>query len=302
MAKRIVLLTGGSGFIGSHVAEAYLHQGDRVIIADIVKPPRDIKKYVTYYNADLHDKQLFRSILQQEQVTVISHHAAIMNDAKYADIVRTNIDSSLSLINFAQQHGISHFIFASSAAVYGETSLFPTPESYEGTPLTPYGFSKKIIEDHLYHLHGTTGFPFTILRYANVYGPRQKLGSATPNFIDSILNNKKPALNGDGDSKRDFIYIDDVVEANIAVAAAGPIHHAINIGTGKATSIQNLLHMIQAIVGVSQTPTLRKAKKEISYSQLDIQRAKELLNWIPKTSHAEGLEKTIQWFKTARAL
>lgn len=287
---RHVLVTGGAGFIGSHIVDAYLARGWRVSVVDDLSTGdrRNLNPKAEFYMMDIS-----AAPVDKIRPDVISHHAAQM-DVRHsvADPVsdaRTNILGSLRLLQKSVECGVKRFVFASTGgAIYGEPVFAPQTEQHPTNPLSPYGCAKLAVEHYMHYFRSVHGLSAVALRYANVYGPRQNsMGEAgvVAIFIDKKLRGEQATINGDGEQTRDFVFIDDVVAANMEVTESqdgGPF----NVGTGVETSVNQLVEMI----GVDAVHGPPKAGE---------QRRSVLASKFGRTPLSEGMRQTVDWF-TAR--
>jgi len=293
MAK--ILVTGGAGFIGSHVVDAYIEAGHDVAVVDNLETGS--RSYVNpdarFYEIDILDPSL-EAVIAEERPTVVNHHAAQASISRsVADPVhdaRTNILGSVRLLELGRKHGVRSFLFASSGgAVYGDQKWYPASENHPLSPLNAYGIAKLTVENYLRYYWEVHQIRYIALRYSNVYGPRQNPhgeAGVVAIFIGMLLQGRRPIVYGDGHQTRDFIHVRDAVEAS-----------AINIGTGRETSVLEILHQLVLIMGGSGECNFEPAKEgEIWRSLLDIDRACKVLNWKPSLSLEEGLRETATWF------
>ena len=285
--SRHVLVTGGAGFIGSHLVDAYLARGFRVsVIDDLSTGDRaNLNPGATFYEADIRDAPL-----EKIRPDIISHHAAQMDVRRsVADPVfdaGVNIVGSLRLLQKAVDLGVKRFVFASTGgAIYGEPQFAPQTEEHPANPLSPYGCAKLAVEHYMHYFRAVHGLSTVALRYANVYGPRQNSkgeAGVVAIFIDRMRRGQTATINGDGEQTRDYVYVDDVVAANMMVtesADAGPI----NVGTGIETSVNQLA----ALLGV---------RAEHGPAKVGEQRRSVLASKFGRTSLSEGLRETVAWF------
>ncbi len=317
MAK--VLVTGGAGFIGSHVVDAYIEAGHEVVVVDSLEAGSTTHVHPggRFYQVDILDPSL-EAIIAQERPTVVNHHAAQANISRsVADPVqdvRTNILGSVRLLELARRYGAFHFIFASSGgAVYGVQRSYPADEDHPLDPINAYGISKLTVERYLDYYRKMHGVRYIALRYANVYGPRQDPhgeAGVVAIFIGALLQGKRPIVYGDGHQTRDFVHVRDVVRANVLaldllINGRGiglSASHLVNIATGRETSVLKMLEMLTYILGRSGECQFEPPREgEIRRSVLDCRRAREVLNWKPTCSLEEGLRETTEWFLDGQA-
>jgi UDP-glucose 4-epimerase len=304
MAK--VLVTGGAGFIGSHVVDKLLAQGHHVVVVDDLSSGRRefLPPNIPFYCLSILDPAL-EEVLAQERPEVVNHHAAQISvtrsvqDPQYDASV--NILGVVNLLKASQQHGVKKFIYASTGgALYGEPDYLPCDEEHPIRPLSPYGISKFIGEHYVRFFGLTYGMDYTVLRYANVYGPRQDPhgeAGVVAIFTQRMLQGEQPIIFGTGEQERDFVYVDDVVEANVLAFERGS-KGAYNIGTGKGTSISDLHDLLKRATGYGGGPLYADARPgDVFKISLSWKKAKKGLGWQPRTSLQKGLEETVRYFK-----
>ncbi len=307
---RRILVTGGAGFIGSHMVDAFLAQGHRVaVIDDLSTGQRDlVDERAAFYAGDIGDAGLVERVFAEFRPEVVNHHAAQMDVRRSVSDpgfdARVNILGSLTLLDACVRHGTGRFIFASSGgAVYGEQSVFPADERHPTDPVSPYGVSKLATEKYLRAYREVHGIGYTALRYANVFGPRQNpFGEAgvVAIFAHRLLAGEEPLINGDGVQTRDYVYVGDVVAANLA-ALDGPESVVVNIGTGHETSVVDIYRGVVAAVGWGGDEQHGPAKSgEQLRSVIDPIYAWELWGWRPQVPLEEGLRRTIRFFRRTR--
>jgi len=302
-----VLVTGGAGFIGSHVVDAYVTAGHDVIVVDDFSTGKQKNRNprARFIQADIQDPAV-RRLIVKEQGEVLNHHAAQMDVRRsVADPLfdaRINLLGLLNILEGAREAGVKKVIFASSGGtVYGEQEAFPASEEHPTRPISPYGVSKRAGEHYLYFYSVEYGIPYIALRYANVYGPRQDPhgeAGVVAIFTLRLLSGAQPIINGDGKQTRDYVFVRDVVQANLAalqVAYTGPL----NIGTGSEIDVNQLFAQLRALTNPSVPEVYGPAKPgEQRRSVLSWQRAAEVLGWQPKTSLVDGLRQTVEYFRT----
>ncbi len=301
-----ILITGGAGFIGSNVADRYIELGHQVIVVDnlITGYRENVPPQATFYEMDICDKQIAK-VFEKEKPDIVNHHAAQMDVRKSVEDpiydANVNVIGSLNLLQNCIQYGIKKFIFASTGgAIYGEQDYFPADEEHPLRPLSPYGITKLATEKYLYFYNKTYGLKYTILRYANVYGPRQNPhgeAGVVAIFTERILTDQQPVINGNGLQTRDYVYVGDVVKANELVLDKGE-NKIYNIGTGIETNVNELFRMIVEKTGKSVPEKHGPAKPgEQMRSVLNSEFIFKELNWKPTTFLSEGLEKTVEYFR-----
>lgn len=303
-----ILITGGAGFIGSHVADAYIAEGHHVVILDNLSSGStdNIPDEAQFYKMDLMDPALERVFLN-EKIDVVNHHAAqisvtesVANPAFDAQI---NILGSLRLIELANKHKVSKFIFASTGgAIYGEQDYFPACENHPCRPLSPYGISKLTVEKYLDFFSQTFGLKFTILRYSNVYGPRQNPhgeAGVVAIFCNKLLDGQPLMVYGDGEQTRDFVCALDVAQANLH-ALSDSIPGIYNIGTGEETTVNQLAEILKGLVeGVDPTIHAPARAGEQRRSVIDAGKMIRDSGWTPQYSLDKGLERTLRFFENS---
>ena len=301
-----IVVTGGAGFIGSHIVDAYIAAGHEVyVIDDFSSGDREnVNDRALLHRMDILDPGL-HDLLRKISPAILSHHAAQMDLRRsVADPIfdaRINILGLINILESCRNAGVEKVIYASSGGtVYGEQESFPASEGHPTRPLSPYGISKLAGEYYLSYYHSAFGLPYIALRYANVYGPRQSgKGEAgvIAIFIDHLLSGKSPTINGDRRQTRDYVYIEDVVAANLLVLESSHTG-ALNIGTGLETDVLTLFGLLRAKTG-SETPAVHGPPKigEQRRSCLDIARAREVLEWAPRVSLSVGLDWTLDYYR-----
>jgi UDP-glucose 4-epimerase len=306
--RKRVLVTGGAGFIGSQVAARLVAEGHEVAVVDNLSTGR--REYVPhqarFFQHDIKTREAFELICQWQPQVMIHHAAQMSVRLSVADPVmdaQENILGSLNIFQAATQAGVQKIIFASTGgAVYGDEAPLPAREDYLPQPECPYGIAKLAVEHYLHFYFREFGIIPISLRYANVYGPRQNgLGEAgvVAIFIEKFLADAQPIINGDGRQTRDFVYVEDVVAANL-LALDYPRPGIINIGTALETDIVTIYLELNKLAGSDRQPVHGPPMAgEQRRSVLDCQRAKALLDWQPKVSLVEGLERTVASFRAA---
>jgi UDP-glucose 4-epimerase len=306
-----ILVTGGAGFIGSHVVDRYVAAGHQVVVVDNLSSGRRefVNPTAKFYLVDIRSSRL-AEVFEAERPEVVNHHAAqpevrrsVTDPVLDASV---NILGSLNLLTCCRRVGVSRVIYASTGgAVYGDTLMVPTPEDHPARPTSPYGISKLAVEHYLacwsdlYRVRGVA------LRYANVYGPRQNpLGEAgvVAIFSHRLLRGEPAVINGHGEQTRDYVYVEDVAEANLRALEQPEVTGALNIGTGVETSVLDLWKHLQAAAGVSGQARHGPPKPgEQRRSVLDPTLAKRLLGWTSRVTLDEGLRRTIEYFRKETA-
>ena len=304
-----ILVTGGAGFIGSHLAGAFLQQGHEVAVVDNLSTGRreHVPAAAQFYPLDIKSPETF-DLICRWQPQVLVHHAAQMSvrvsvEAPLMD-AQENILGSLNLFQAAAQVKTEKIIFASTGgAMYGDQAPVPAREDDRAQPECPYGIAKLAVEHYLHFYQREYGIIPISLRYANVFGPRQNgLGEAgvVAIFIEKFLAGQQPVINGDGLQTRDFVYVGDIVAANL-LALNYPREGIFNLGTGRETDILTIYLELQEILGSSLGPMHGPAKPgEQRRSALDNTRAQDLLGWKPRVGLVEGLARTAAAFRESQ--
>lgn len=314
MAK--VIVTGGAGFIGSHIVDALVSRGHRVVVIDNLSTGKkeNINPKAKFYKADIRDKKI-SDIFKKEKPQAVFHYAAQIDARASASDpmfdAEVNILGSLNILQNAAETGVKKIIFASSGgSLSSEDTVLPTPENKISLPVSPYGAAKFSIEAYLHCFWKNYGMSYIALRLANVYGPRQSSegeAGVIAIFTGKMLGEKQPIIFGSGKQTRDYVYVDDVVRANI-LALKSKKTGAFNVGTGKETNVLNLFKVLKKLTGsklseVHGFPTGQKNKGaaltvgEQMRSSLDYSKIRRELGWKPKVNLDKGLELTVKWFR-----
>ncbi len=303
-----ILLTGGAGFIGSNIVDAYIEKGYEVAVLDNLSTGKEknINKKAKFYKVDLRDYDSLKKVIDDFCPEIINHHAAQIDVRKSVDNpqfdAEVNILGILNLLQPAKEIKIKKFIFASSGgASYGEQLYFPADESHPQNPESPYGICKLTSEKYLNYFYRTYGMSFIALRYANVYGPRQDpLGEAgvVAIFTNRLLKGEKCTIYGDGKQTRDYVFVKDVVRANLA-ATISDYNGCINVGTGIETDVNKLYGHLCKIIGCNYDPIYAPARLgEQKRSVISNGLLKEILKIDNLTMLEEGLRETVEYFRT----
>lgn len=307
-----ILVTGGAGFIGSHIVDAYIEQGHHVTIVDNMSSgnKRNINPKAYFLQADINDTKTMKELFEfrkNHPFDIINHHAAqisirISVDDPSQDAT-DNIIGSLKLYELGRRYGVKKIIFASSGgSVYGDTDDVPTKEDHILEPISPYAIGKMTNEKYLKFYKETHGIDYAILRYSNVYGPRQNgLGEAAviAIFNTKMLTGQQPIINGDGTTIRDYVYVSDVVKANV-MALQDDFIGIYNIGTSVATSTNDIFYRIRAILEKeNEIEEVHGPGKpgEQKLSLIDYSLIKKHHGWKPDVHLLDGLKKTSDYFK-----
>lgn len=301
-----ILVTGGAGFIGSHLTDAFIAQGHEVVVIDNLVTGRkeNLNPNAKFYETDIRSEQV-TEIFAREKFAAVCHQAAQLDvrksvaDPRYdADV---NILGTLNLLEQARATGVKKILFASSGgAMYGEQEKFPADEEHRTWPASPYGITKLTCEKYIAVFGQMYGMTYGLMRYANVYGPRQSPhgeAGVVAIFAARLLAGEQAVINGDGKQTRDYVYVGDVVAANVA-ALNYAYSDYFNVGTGTETDVNELFAIINRATGnrAQEQHVPAKAGEQMR-SVLDWSKAKRLLGWEPKMKLNDGLAETVDWFR-----
>ena len=303
-----ILVTGGAGFIASNIVDAYLQAGHQVVVMDnfFSGKRENLNPRARFYQVDIRDEKKVNEVFSRERPQVINHHAAQIdvrksgqNPALDAEI---NILGTINLLKAAVAVGVKKFIFASSGGVmYGECSREnPPTEQVLAAPISPYGLSKLCGEKYIYYFAANYPINFLILRYGNVYGPRQDPhgeAGVVAIFVGQMLKNKPVRIYGNGKQLRDYVYVGDVVRANLLALSRGK-NEVVNIGSGQPHSVRDIFFELSRIIGYRRKPRFYPPRPgELFCSTLNINQARRVLNFQPETTLAAGLRQTVKYFR-----
>ncbi len=302
-----ILVTGGAGFIGSHVADAFLALGHRVHILDNLSSGREenVNPGASFTRGDIRDAALVQRVVGEERFDVLCHHAAQMDVRRsVSDPVEDasiNLLGVLTLLEACRMNGVGRVLFASSGgAIYGEQDYFPADEKHPTRPISPYGVAKLSTEGYLYYYEAVHGISPVCLRYANVYGPRQNPegeAGVVAIFTGKMLRGEQPVINGPGTQTRDYVYVADVVRANV-LALQSSRSGIFNVGTGVETDVNTLYRSLRAHTASSCAEQHGEAKRgEQLRSVLDNGKITKELGWSVSVSMEEGLLRTVEHFR-----
>ena len=306
----LYLVTGGAGFIGSHLAHRFVQNGEKVRILDDFSTGRrenleDIAGAVEVVEGDIRDGGTVRSAVRGADFIV--HQAALASVPRsIEDPISTNdvnIGGTLNLLVAAREEGVARFVFASSSSVYGDSESPAKKETDPLAPLSPYAVSKQVGEMYGLVFHSLHGLPFVALRYFNVFGPNQDENSpyaaVIPIFVDRMLQGKRPVIYGDGTQSRDFTYISNVVDANVlALSRDEAVGTVMNVACGDSYDLNYLVKALNQSLGLEMEPVYDPPRPgDVLHSRADISRAKELLRFTPRTSFEDGMEQTVRWYQ-----
>ena len=299
-----ILVTGGAGFIASHIVDRLIGLGHHVTIIDNLSTgnPIYLNRQANLYKCSILDEEI-NSIFKKAQPEVVIHHAAqidVQSSLKQPTVdAEINIIGTIRLLEQCKEHGVRKIIYASSAAVYGAPQYLPIDEKHIIKPLSFYGISKHTPEHYIESFSLIYGLDYTILRYANVYGIRQDPkgeGGVISIFINKFLTGEIPVVYGDGEQTRDFIYVKDVVEANVNAIHNGS-KGIFNISCNRKTSVNQLLHQLSELFKKQVRPKYMPSRQgDIVHSYLDNTNASVHLNWTPRFTLQEGLQETYNYY------
>ena len=305
-ARMKILVTGGAGFIGSHLVDRLVQEGHDVVVVDNLSTGkrRNLNRAARFFKLDIQSWRLER-VFRNERPNIVMHLAAQMDVRKSVEDpifdAQVNVLGMLNVLQQAMKHGVRKLVFSSSGgAIYGEQEVYPAPESHVTRPLSPYGISKLCGEQYLSYYQRVNGLQIVSLRYANVYGPRQDPdgeAGVVAIFIQKLLNNEQAIVNGNGRQTRDFVYVEDVVEANLAVMGQ-ETQGTYNVGSGEETSINDLLRILVAHTNSTCKEVHGPAKSgEQIRSVIDSSKLRQELSWEPRVELSEGLKRTVEYFR-----
>jgi UDP-glucose 4-epimerase len=299
------IVTGGAGFIGSHLTELLLSAGHEVAVIDNLATGRrnNIPGGARFYEVDVVDREAVAEAFGREQPEFVCHYAAQASVIRSVEDpgfdARTNVVGGLNVLHEAARRGVKRFVFASTGgAIYGDPERIPADESHPTRPLSPYGVAKLSFEHYLDMYARMNGMSYAALRYANVFGPRQDpLGEAgvIAIFIGRSLKGERPTVFGDGTQTRDYVFVGDAVAA-ARLALESAESGSYNIGTGKETSVLDLVAELSALAGRKIEPIFAPPRAgEVARIALDASKARARLNWSPQVGLDAGLEQTFRW-------
>ena len=308
------LVTGGAGFIGSHLAEELIRRGDHVRVVDNLVTGRrsnlDHLQGIEFLEGDLADLGVAQRAV--DGCDVVLHQAAIPSVPRSVkDPItsnRANVDGTLNVLVAARDAGVKRLVFAGSSSAYGNTPTLPKHEEMPNRPLSPYALQKVIGEEYLKMFTSLYGLETVTIRYFNVFGPRQDPSSPYSGvisvFATALLENRSPTIFGDGEQTRDFTYVANVVDGVLrACEAPGASGEVINVATGGRISLNQLFQTMRKMIGASVEPKYAEPRAgDVRDSQADITKATRLLGYTPTVSFEDGLQRTVDWYRTATAM
>ncbi|MBP8036575.1 MAG: NAD-dependent epimerase/dehydratase family protein [Negativicutes bacterium] len=296
-----VLVTGGAGFIGSHIVDQLLAEGHQVVVVDDLSTGSldNVNPQASFVRLSVLDGELL-GLFEREKFDAALHLAAqtiVGSSLEHPDIdARVNVLGTLQVLEGCRQHGVERIIFASTAAVYGDTADLPVPEEAPGQPASFYGLSKLTAERYIQMYHALYGLNYLILRYANVFGERQGdrgEGGVVSIFAGCLCRNNRLNIYGDGGQTRDFVYVGDVAAANVAAVTTPQTNRILNISSQTETSVNELASLFAEIAGEAACPAYHPARSgDILRSTLRNREACAALDWQPRIGLREGLERT----------
>lgn len=302
-----VLVTGGAGFIGSHVVDMCIQHGYEVVIIDDLSTGREsnLNPAAKLYRMDIRDPKL-KEVFEREKPDYVDHHAAQM-DVRRSTVeplfdADVNILGSLNLIECAVKFEVKRFVYISTGgAVYGEPEYLPCDEAHPINPICQYGASKHTVEHYLYMYKVNYGLDYTVLRYPNVYGPRQDPhgeAGVVAIFTGQMLRGVQVVINGDGEQERDFVYVGDCARANLMAIQASRGMGILNLGSGQGTTVNEIFEKLRIITGYAKDARHGPAKLgETRRIYLDASKALREMNWQPTVDLRDGLQRTIEYFR-----
>lgn len=302
-----ILVTGGAGFIASNIADAYIEEGHEVVILDNLSTGKmeNVNPKAKFYQIDLLDEGL-EKILKEEQFDIINHHAAQI-DVRYSVAnpqfdAKTNIVGSLNLYEAAKNSGVKKIIFASTGgAIYGEQDYFPADENHPTRPCSPYGIAKLANEHYLFYYKTEYNLDYVCVRYTNVYGPRQNPhgeAGVVAIFINKMLKGEQPLINGNGFNQRDYVFVKDVVKANV-IALKDEAQGIYNVCTGIETNVNQIFNKLKELSGSDCYEMHGDAKPgEQKRSICTYKKINDKFGWKPQYDLVEGLKLTVEFFKS----
>ena len=303
-----IMVTGGAGFIGSHVVDTFLTNGYEVVVVDDLSSGRlsNLNPAAVFYQVDIRSQEL-EEIIKEEKPDFIDHHAAQMDVRRSVDDplfdADVNVLGSIKLIELARKHQVKRFIYISTGgAVYGEPEYLPCDEAHPINPICPYGASKHTVEHYLYMYHELYDLDYIVLRYPNVYGPRQDPhgeAGVVAIFTGQMLKGEQVVINGDGIQERDFVYVEDCARANLLALTVENPNTIFNLGYGYGTSINEIYSNLKTATDYTLSAIHGPDKAgETQRIYLDASKAHQELAWAPTVGLEDGLRKTVEYFRT----
>jgi UDP-N-acetylglucosamine/UDP-N-acetyl-alpha-D-glucosaminouronate 4-epimerase len=310
----LYLVTGGAGFIGSHIVDELLRRGERVRVLDNLSTGHAenlaaVRQRIDWHETDIRNLDAIRPCF--ESVDYVIHLAAIPSVPRSVEDPLTsnavNLDGTLNVLVAARDASVKRVVFSASSAAYGDHPALPRVESQEPRPVSPYALAKLASEYYCRIFTRFYGLETVALRYFNIFGPRQAPDSPYSGvlslFIAAYLHGEIPTIYGDGEQSRDFTYVDNAVDATLrACAAAGPVGKVINVGTGERHTLNEIISLLNNVLGKPVTPRYDAPRAgDVKHSHADITLARKLLGYEPKVNFHEGLRRTVDWFRSTLA-
>jgi len=308
MSVANILVTGGAGFIGSHLVDALLRAGHRVVVVDNLSNGKieNLNRQALFYQQSVQDEEMLERVFMLHRFDYVFHLAAQASvSVSVKEPVKdamSNIVGSLVLLEKSVKYGVKKFIFSSTGgAIYGDDVPIPTNEEIFPKPVSPYGIAKRSVEMYLDFFKKEKGLDYVSLRYGNVYGPRQDPNGeagVVAIFTSRMLKNEEVYIFGDGEYVRDYVYVSDVVEANL-LSLKPEVSGIFNIATGVGTTVNQLFKMLAELTNYSRQPIYAEPRKgDLRKSILDCSKAEKILGWKPKTDLKTGLALTVEFFRS----
>ena len=305
-----ILVTGGAGFIGSHLVDHYLAAGHEVAVLDNLVTGKlenlaGVLDRIAFHQGDIADRAAVEKAVGEFKPELINHHAAQMSVKASTDDpvhdARSNVIGLIHVLEAAVANGVRKVVFASSGGtVYGDCPIIPSPEDAPLAPMSPYGITKMVGEHYLRFFKDVHGLDFTVFRYGNVYGPRQDPhgeAGVVAIFAKRLIAGEAPVIHWDGEQRKDYVHVSDVARANL-LALTGGSGRAYNIGAGVATSVNELYAGLEGQLRSGIQPLYGpKREGDVRLSYLDIGRVREELGWAPRVELAEGMVDTVAFFR-----
>ena len=299
------IVTGGAGFIGSHIVDELLKRGYRVAVIDNLSTGKrgNVNPAAAFFKLDIQSSQVGKVFAKFKPQSVFHFAAQIDVRKSVADPIedaKTNIIGSLNILEQCRKQNVKKIVFASSGGtIYGDADRVPTSETYPGSPLSPYGIAKYTVEHYLWYYWNVCAMPFVSLRLANIYGPRQNSkgeAGVVAIFTDAMLAKKQPVISGNGKQMRDFVFVADVVRAAMKAGASKRIG-VYNVGTAKETNINEIFSLLKHLTKSGAKKAYGPAKKgEQARSCLSYGKIQKEMGWKPSYGLEKGLQETVEWF------
>lgn len=303
-----ILITGGAGFIGSHIQDKYISLGHQVIVVDDLSFgfKKNLNPKTKFYKVDINNKKSLEKILKKERPDIINHHAALISLAistkNPEKALKTNLLGTYNLLDLGKKYSIKKFIFASTVGVYGDSKKLPIKEEAPSSPISIYGVSKLLAEEAIKFFAKNFGVNYIIFRYSNIYGPRQNEygeGGVVAIFSGLLNEGKKPTIFGQGNKTRDYVFIGDIVKANMLAIRKGK-NLILNLGSNKEIKDIEVFKIIQKAIGEKAKnikPIFGKVRPgETIHSKINFFKAKKNLGWQPRINFEEGIKRTVKYY------